>query len=229
VSAASEPTTERRRGRQPALPSEQERRVILDATLRVLERRGFDRANLDEVLSEASLSTRAFYRHYSSKDELLVALYRQESMKLGARLARVVEEAHTPVDALGAWVDEVLAIGYEPKRVARAGLFRSKGTRDAAGIAEAQHAAAQALSQALVAVLRAGHEKGVFPATDPEADARTIHAITLQLVDAATEARTPRTRAEAVGHVLRFVLPALGAPSPSGNGGTSNEAAGSSR
>jgi AcrR family transcriptional regulator len=210
VATAGEQTTERRRGRQPARPTDEERRAILDATIRVLQRRDFDRATLDEVLAEASLSTRAFYRHYSSKDELLVALYRQESMKLGARLARVVKEADTPLAALRAWIDEVLGIGYEPKRVARAGLFRSKGTRDAAGIAEAQQASLAALCAPLAAMLTAGKKQGVFPDADPDADARTIHAITFQLVEDATQGPTARGRLDAVDHVLRFALPALG-------------------
>src|SRR5258708_6405150 len=98
----------RRRGRPPALAPDDERRTIHEATLRVLRRSGYERATLDEVLTEAGLSTRAFYRHYSSKDELLLALYQLEVEAVSARLAGVVAAAEGPIDAVTAWVDDVL-------------------------------------------------------------------------------------------------------------------------
>src|ERR1700742_1454507 len=102
--------TGRRRGRPPALAPDDERRAILDAPLRVLRRSGFDRATLDEVLTEAGLSTRAFYRHYSSKDELLVAWAEQGVGGVATRLARLMATAPGPLEAVAVWVDDILAI-----------------------------------------------------------------------------------------------------------------------
>lgn len=59
-------------------------------------------------------------------------------------------------------------------------------------------------------MLAAGRGDGTFPHADPEADARTIYAITIQVMDDATGRQLHPTRASAVAHVLRFALPALG-------------------
>ena len=214
MATAARIPSERRRGRQPALPSDEEQRLILDATLRVLRRRDFDRATLDEVLSEAGLSTRALYRHYSSKDELLVALFRREATALATILRRMVAEADDPVAGVQAWVEEILAIGYEARRAARAGLLRLPGNRDAAGLVEVRHAAAEALTEPLVEVLERGRADGSFPDADPPADARTIHALAFHFVEEASGPRRRADRADAVAQVLRYALPALGATVP---------------
>ena len=201
----------RRRGPAPALAPDVERRAIFDAALRVLKASGYDRATLDEVLTEASLSTRAFYRHFSSKDELLAALHREEARAVAARLARLTAAAGDPLAALEAWVDDVLAIGFDPKRVERAGLLRSKGARSAAGWEEARRVAREAITEPLVAVLQSGRDAGTFPGADPALDARTICAITFDLLDDIGVAPPRLGRAAARAHVLRFALAALGA------------------
>ena len=207
------PASAKRRGRPPALAPEDERRAILTATLRVLRRSGFDRATLDEVLTEAGLSTRAFYRHYSSKDELLVALYEQEVATFAARLARLVEVAPGPVEAVTVWVDDILAIRFDSRRAQRAGLLSSREAQRGANWDEIRRATRQALTEPLVGALVAGRQRGIFPVTVPEADARTIHAVTFGVLDDLGGSTTSVGRDEAREHVLRFVLPALGVPS----------------
>lgn len=200
----------RRRGRSPALEPDDERRVILSATLTVLRRSGYDRATLDEVLTEAGLSTRAFYRHYASKDELLVALYEREATAVAARLAKVVASAPGPAEAVTAWVDDVLSIRFDPRREQRAGLLRSREAQRGPLWEEIRRATSLALTQPLLGALRAGKVDGTFPDADPELDARTIHDLTFGLFQL-LEDRPPRlTREDAREHVLRFVLRALG-------------------
>jgi hypothetical protein len=62
----------------------------------------------------------------------------------------------------------------------------------------------------LEALLAAGRASGAFPETDPPRDARSIHAVTWDLVEArlgggSDDVGTARSQ------VLRFCLPALGA------------------
>jgi AcrR family transcriptional regulator len=55
--------------------TEQERRVqILDAAERVFARKGFERARMDDIVSESGLSKGALYWYYKSKDALIKAL-----------------------------------------------------------------------------------------------------------------------------------------------------------
>jgi AcrR family transcriptional regulator len=63
-----------------AAPTElDERRALIDAGIAVLRRTGSEGCTVADVLEEAGLSTRAFYRHFASKDELVLAIYEHDA------------------------------------------------------------------------------------------------------------------------------------------------------
>jgi len=204
-----------RRGRRPALAPDVEQRALLDAGLAVLRRSGYERATLDEVLAEAGLGSRAFYRHFPSKDELLRAIYRREADTSVQRLARRVEAAGTPLEGLVAWVDEILSIAFRPSRLSRARLLWVSGATTSVNSDLERHGSAQAFAAPLVQVLEEGRRLGVFPDADPDADAVTITAIAWSAI-AGFAAAAPRLGPEkARDHVLRFALGAVGGRWPS--------------
>ena len=75
-----------RAGRPRRYESEDELRILLDAAFVVMERNGYVDAAVADILCEAELSTRSFYRHFESKDQLLCALFRREAEAAAARL-----------------------------------------------------------------------------------------------------------------------------------------------
>ena len=77
--AAASPAATPRAGRPRRFESEDELRILLDAALVVMERNGYTDAAVADILREADLSTRSFYRHFESKDQLLSALFRREA------------------------------------------------------------------------------------------------------------------------------------------------------
>ena len=87
-------------GRPRRFESEDELRILLDAALVVMERNGYADAAVADILREADLSTRSFYRHFESKDQLLCALFRREADAAAARLRAKVDAAATPRAAL---------------------------------------------------------------------------------------------------------------------------------
>ena len=99
--------------------NESERRAILDAALRVMRENGYAHAQLGDILVTAGLSTRAFYRQFDSKDDLLLALYRENAEATAARLRERVAAAGTPTEQLVAWIDETLSLGYDRRRPAQ--------------------------------------------------------------------------------------------------------------
>jgi len=58
----------------------------------VLRRNGYANAGITEILGEAGLGTRAFYRHFDSKDELLVSMFAENASATARRLADHVED-----------------------------------------------------------------------------------------------------------------------------------------
>jgi AcrR family transcriptional regulator len=196
-----------RRGRKPALAPDVERKLLLDAGLRVLRASGYDRATLDEVLAEAGLSTRAFYRHFSSKDELLIAIFRRDGESGVRRIAKRVAAVDDSLAALELWVDDVLEIRFDPASRARSLTLLDHGASTAAGYLQERDRAVDDFARPLAEVLERGLADGTFPRARPAQDARTINAVTWAVSRHAGEGSSLE---EARHYVLSFCLPALG-------------------
>ncbi len=182
---------------------------LVAAGLIVLRREGAADMTIADVLAEAGLSTRAFYRHFSSKSDLLLAIYEHEVERYRPRLQRRLDAAASPQDALVAWIDELLATGFEPRRGERTRTMFSWAIPLQQEFPAEFAAIRAALTGPLQAVLEAGRADGSFPATEPERDARFIRALTWDLVDEHLSGATVDV-ASARAAVLRFCLPALG-------------------
>lgn len=63
-----------RRTRAARAEGRESRDELLDAAVRVFARRGYRRASVDEIVTEAGYSKGALYWHFSGKDELFTAL-----------------------------------------------------------------------------------------------------------------------------------------------------------
>ncbi len=197
-------------GRPRRFDQETERGMLMDAAMKVMARNGYAAMSVSDVLSESGLSTRAFYRHFDSREALLPALVRRDSESVGESLTRAVAAAADPVAALDAWLERYLDVFFEPKRAARTALFSSAAMTAALPIADEVQEMRRIFCRPLVEVLRAGHEARVLYSPTPVADAYTMFA----LVNATFNRRDTqfRTRASAKSHVLRFAYPALGLP-----------------
>jgi AcrR family transcriptional regulator len=180
----------------------------MDAAIRVMARNGYVNMSVGDVLAEAGLSTRGFYRHFDSKDALLAALMRREAESAERSLERAIASASGPRAALEAWVERVLDLFYEPRRAARTGLFTTPAVLGSFPMAEQLMEMRWILARPLVAVLRAGHDTEQLHSPNPEADATSLFAL---LSSAAVEPHAhcgERDSARAL--VARFAWPALG-------------------
>jgi AcrR family transcriptional regulator len=166
-----------RTGRPRRFESEDELRLLLDAAMVVMGRNGYVDASVADILSEADLSTRSFYRHFESKDQLLCALYRREAENAATRLNAKVNAAPSPRAALDAWIDEILSLGENRAKAARVRVLGSPGAMRAEGYAEEMRHASKLLMAPLEALLAAGAADGSFPLADPSADADLIRSV----------------------------------------------------
>ncbi len=186
--------------------------LLIAAGLTVLRREGAAEMTIADVLKEAGLSTRAFYRHFTSKSDLLLAIYEHEVQRYNPLLQRRLAAAANPADALVAWIDELLEAGFEPRRGERTRTMFSWAIPLQQEFPVQFAAIRAALTDPLEEVLAAGLADGTFPATDPARDATFIRALTWELVD--EHLSDPSTEVGVVAAreaVLRFALPALGA------------------
>ncbi len=204
-SAAVDRSLEPRRARY-----EREVELLVSSALRVMRRRGYAAATVADVLGEADLSTRAFYRHFHSKEELFLAVFERDSAESSRRMQKRLEALPGPRARLLGWIDEVLSLAYDRSRARRTRTFAN----EASGLRSANPSGFVAIQRAvyepLVAVLEEGRADGTFAAAHPEDDARSIHAVAWILIEAQLGGGGPPDLESARAHVLRFCLPALG-------------------
>ncbi len=83
---------------------------LLAAAATCFARRGFHRTTMDEIAREAGVSAGLIYRHFASKDQLIVAIVEQHRAE---QLARIAVAATQPIlaAALDALADADLAAG----------------------------------------------------------------------------------------------------------------------
>jgi len=185
-------------------------RALVDAGLEVIARRGEPGLTVAEVLAEAGLSTRAFYRHFRSRDELVLAVYEHESERTGDRLARRVDEAPTPAAAVETWIDETLALATRAGRARRTAPLAAEGPRLQARFPDEFEAIVERQLEPLRQAITDGREDGTFPGAGPEADARAVHAVTWAAVQRILAGAS--VAADEQPALRRFCLAALGGP-----------------
>ena len=96
-----------------------EMRRIVDATFALIERTGSLDPSMREILAETGLSTQAFYRYFSSKDELTLALLDDGRRRLVETLERRMARATEPAGQVRAWIEGVLAQAANATAAAR--------------------------------------------------------------------------------------------------------------
>ena len=89
--------------------------ALLRAARVVAERSGFDGVKVGRVLTEAGLGTRAFYRSFSTKEDLLYALFEADTRGLVRHLDRSVRQATDERHAVQLWVRAFLGAAHNPR------------------------------------------------------------------------------------------------------------------
>ena len=96
------------------------------AAYELIQRDGSKETSVHDVLRETGYSTRAFYRHFRSKDELVHRdVPRRQRPRERDLLAAAVASAPTPLAALEAWIDQSLAVVYDARRLRHAVVLSS--------------------------------------------------------------------------------------------------------
>nr|WP_228768937.1 TetR/AcrR family transcriptional regulator [Mycolicibacterium malmesburyense] len=191
--------------------ADQDRERIIEAAYACLSQPHTGPIPVAAILQRAGVSTRAFYRHFESKDELFLAMLREETDALTARLDRVVrDKSSVPAEQLGAWIEGMFGLIHDDETRMHFTVIDSDEVRAAKGYRATREKAHADRERSLVAILQRGCDDGSFPLTDPEQDAFAINAIISRVLISQTfDDHDGLRRAKA--RVLDFALRALGA------------------
>ena len=86
-----------------------EARRLIDAAFVVMRREGNIDPQVRAIVHEAGLSNQAFYRHFASKDALLLAVLADGQRQLVAYLSRRVATVSDPSEQVQRWISGVMA------------------------------------------------------------------------------------------------------------------------
>jgi AcrR family transcriptional regulator len=195
---------------QPESTSDADRGCIIDAAYGCLSEPHSGPIPVAAILQRAGVSTRAFYRHFESKDELFLAMLRQESDVLAGRLDRIVDEAGTPVDQLKAWISQMFGWMHDAEMRMHLTVIDSDEVRAAKGYRETRERLHADRERSLIEILRRGRDDGSFPQADPDHDAVAISAVISREMADQRPGDEQRLR-RSLAWVLEFALRVLGA------------------
>jgi AcrR family transcriptional regulator len=198
----------RRRNKQP--PDPDVRRAIVAAASATLRQHGVRGLSIAAVLDSAELSTRAFYRHFDSKDQLVAAVFLEMAQVEKRRLTRKMLKATDPVEAVAAWIDGRLDLAFDDNIKSDLRQLSWEAQSEMFASPQLIQPAYADMLEPLIDQLRQGVAHGVFQNIDPVADAQSIQGV----VWTSTErhwATGDCDRACVRERVLQFCLRGLGA------------------
>jgi AcrR family transcriptional regulator len=163
-----------------------------------------------DVLAQANLGTRAFYRHFASKDELVLAMFTRAAVEEAERLRRRMAPATDPLTAVIAWIDGRLDLAFDRRISANLQVLSTEAQLRRKETPAELQLAFDVMLAPLIEQLRIGQECGVFTDVKPEPDARSIHDVVWGVVEAHWSG-FPQRKRETRERVVRFCLRAVGA------------------
>jgi AcrR family transcriptional regulator len=169
--AVSAPRTRRR---DKLGPDPTVRREILAAASIALREHGVRGLSVATVLERANLSTRAFYRHFDSKEELVAAVFLETARVEKRRLQRRMAAATTEIEAVTAWIDGRLDLAFDDSIGSDLRSLSMEAQSQSPGLVQPAYAE---MLKPLRDALQRGVQAGVFHRIDPVTDAQFIHGV----------------------------------------------------
>jgi AcrR family transcriptional regulator len=197
------------RRRDKLAPDPGVRRALLAAATKSVREQGVRGLSIASVLERAGLSTRAFYRHFESKDQLVAAVFVEMAGIEMRRLRRKMAAEATPVEAVAAWIDGRLDLAFDENIKSDLRRLSLEAQSQMFASPELIQPAYAMMLEPLVEQLQRGLEQGVFRDIDPLIEAQAIQGV----VWASTErqwASGDCERADVRERSVRFCLRGLG-------------------
>jgi AcrR family transcriptional regulator len=155
-----------KRGRgRPPIPKEVQRQRLVDATLRAIERTHYEKVSVADIVREAGMSSRSFYDHFVSKEDVVAEIVREQGRRLIATLEGIFRETKDENEradrALQAYLELFPAGTIDLER-----LGGEAGQR----VREVRQSYVEVITDMVLALFQRAYERGVVPRV-PEREA----------------------------------------------------------
>jgi AcrR family transcriptional regulator len=189
-----------------------ERGILVKATRELLRTNRYSEVSLAAILNESGLHTRAFYRHFETKDDILRLIYLQNRSELNRILTQRVEAATAPMDGVAAWIDEILRLRFEERSRTFIAIYDDPTALEAALADDGEPKRSMALlMEPLEKALEAGRDDGSLPLAKPSIHASFIWSMAWGDLDRLGPLPRGKGKAQAaaVNTILRFSVSGL--------------------
>ncbi len=188
----------------------------IDRLLRVaqelIRREGTVDLSLRELIDQAGVGTRFFYRHFEGKEAFLLVLLEDLFRSLSSALERAIADAPDARHAVIAWVG-VMLDQADPEIAALGRPLLVQAARLNQQFPDAYRAVGQAILAPLADTIGTGVADGTLRSNNAAADARAAFFLALSVMQShVMEGTTPSLQERA--DIAGFVLRALGADMP---------------
>ena len=164
-------------GRKKLEPDPRVRVAILSAATEIVRAEGVGALSIAQVLSRSRLSTRAFYRHFDSKDQLVSALFLEMARVEMLRLRQLMASASDPVRAVAAWIDGRLDLAFNDQIRSDLRKMSLEAQSQMFAAPDLVGPAYDEILRPLVEQLECGRDLGLFTAIDPDNEALSIQGV----------------------------------------------------
>ena len=189
--------------------------AFISSALVLLDRSNGDGFKVEDVAAEAGESVRCFYRHFASKDDLLVAVLEEAMERYAASIVAAVEPFQDPLDRLAAALLGAVRLPHRNKPGVNVGLSRLH--LKLAEVDPARVGMARApVSSLMRSLVDDAAQAGVVHAVAPEASAYMLMALTATHVLNQTLGNEFGLRLPTDQEHVTFCLHGLDAKLPSG-------------
>jgi AcrR family transcriptional regulator len=136
--------------------------AAMEAGRTLIQRDGLLDFNMRELLALSGVSNRAFYRHFPTKEALVVALAGEVYDTLLETLAAAVAARDTPVAEFEAWVDAALMFARDPALASRGRVFVAYEPRLREEYSDLYRSVGRTLTAQVAGILERGRAARVF-------------------------------------------------------------------
>jgi AcrR family transcriptional regulator len=183
--------------------------LLITATWTVAARTGSFEPSVREILHEAGVSTKAFYRHFRSKDDLLLVALETASCQLAEYVESKMAVVETPVPRIRVWIEGFVRQAIVPS-AARRTLPWALGVGQLAHMYPDQFDHSKALVIApLEREITRAVAQGTASSPNPPRDARIIFGYTMDAIRHHLIRRTEPDKGD-VEQLVSFTYRALG-------------------
>lgn len=187
---------------------EDEVRRLVAASHELVRRTGNLEPRVGEIVAEAGLSNQAFYKHFRSKDELLLAVLDDGIVTLCSYIEHRMRKARSPERKIRNWIAGILEQALNEDAAAATRPFAMSRARLSERFpADVNESEAQ-LTALLRDAIRESMAAGELPAADPERDAALIYDLAMGWLERQLADPAPARRGDA-DHLIEFAIHGL--------------------